>query len=245
MLIGRADLEALAARAPSVVSFDVEPAKLEQVEVLQVTYEIAARHREELLPPGLHPTNPPLLTWLIWRCRSSPWGAFSMAQTRIECRSGVRGRAYLVSAVVSSEDAAAALSAGWGFQARAGAVTLRRQGDTVRGSVACNARPVLDVEVSSLEPLGAEDLQYVANMNLAQTPSGLRLLQVEPDVHVQRGERGRPRLHAFDAAAWGEQHIVPVYPVAASLAAADIVLPRVRFVCRPDVLAFEGTERVG
>jgi len=32
------------------------------------------------------------------------------------------------------------------------------------------------------------------------------------------------------------------YPVAASVALGDVTLPRVRYVVRPDVLAFEGTE---
>ena len=245
MLIGRADVAELAARAPTIDAFAAETVKLEQVDVLQVTYEIAARHREDLLPPGLHPLNPPLLTWLFWRCRSSPWGAFAMAQTRLECRSGVRARAFLVAAVVNNEEAAGALAAKWGYLARTGAVALRREGAVVRGSVVCHTREVLDIEVTGLEALGTEDVQYVANMNLAHTPSGLRLVQVEPEVHVQRAERGRPRLDAFDAPAWGDARILPVYPVAASLVTADLELAPVRFVCRPDVLAFEGTERVG
>ena len=244
MLIGRADVDALAARAPVLQSFATEGVKLEGADVLQVTYEIAAGHRDELLPPGLHPTDPPLLTWLFWRCRSSPWGAFAMAQARLECRSGVRARALLLSAVVNSESAASALSSNWGFAARTGAVALRREGDAVRGSAVCATREILDVEVTGLEELGAHDVQYIANVNLAHTPLGLRLVQVEPDYHVQRAERGRPRFTKFDAEAWGDARVLPVYPVAASLTSADIDLPRVRFVSRPDVLAFEGTEKV-
>ena len=49
---------------------------------------------------------------------------------------------------------------------------------------------------------------------------------------------------AFDGAAWGDARVQPVFPVSASLAVADITIPRVRFVCRPDVLAFDGTEAV-
>jgi hypothetical protein len=32
--------------------------------------------------------------------------------------------------------------------------------------------------------------------------------------------------------------------VSASIAVADVTLPAIRYVCRPDVWAFEGTERV-
>ena len=55
---------------------------------------------------------------------------------------------------------------------------------------------------------------------------------------------GRASL-AFDGAAWGDARVQPVYPVSASFAVADITIPRIRFVCRPDVLAFDGTEAVG
>ena len=37
---------------------------------------------------------------------------------------------------------------------------------------------------------------------------------------------------------------VPRHPVSASVVSASITLPPIRFVCRPDVLAFAGTEKV-
>jgi hypothetical protein len=36
----------------------------------------------------------------------------------------------------------------------------------------------------------------------------------------------------------------PSYPISASLTAGSMALPRLRYVCRPDVWAFDGTERV-
>jgi len=102
----------------------------------------------------------------------------------------------------------------------------------------------LDVSVVDPAPLSAADVQYVANMNLAHTPVGLRLVQVEPKYEVHRAERGRPRLGVFHGAAWGDPRVQPVYPVSASLTVATVTIPRIRFVCRPDVLAFEGTELV-
>lgn len=244
MLIGTADVEKLAAGAPAIDGWDAEPAVCEGAEVLQVTHEIATPHRQAMLPPGLHPTDPPLVTWLVYRCPVSPWGAFAMAQTRIECRSGLRLRAFLVSAVVDNGAAAEALGRRWGFRTHTGRIELHRYYDSLCAAVTLDAHAILDLVVSDPVPLSAGDVQYAANMNLARTPHGLRLVQVEPRYQIQRVERGRPRVVTFDGAAWGDPRVQPVYPVSASFAVADLTIPRVRFVCRPDVLAFEGTEAV-
>jgi hypothetical protein len=79
---------------------------------------------------------------------------------------------------------------------------------------------------------------------MARTRRGVRLVQVEPRYQIQRVERGRPRRVEFDGAAWGDVRVQPVHPVSATLAVADITIPPVRFVCRPDALAFDGTEQV-
>lgn len=245
MLIGTANLDELATRAPTIETWDTEPITFEHADVLQVTYEIATLHRDSMLPPGLHPTDPPIVTWLLYRCPSSPWGSFAMAQTRIECRSGLRLRAFLVRAAIDNPAAAQALAKRWGFATRDGRIELHRYYDSMRATVTADGRTILDVAASDPDPLSPGDIQYIANMNVAHTPQGLRLVQVETRYQVHRIERGRPRVVAFDGAAWGDTSIEPVYPVSASLAVASITLPRVRFVCRPDVLAFEGTESVG
>ncbi len=244
MLVGTADIEELAARSPVIDSLGHEAAAWQEAEVLQVMYEIATPHREALLPPALHPTDPPIVTWLFYRCPASPWGPFAMAQTRIECRSGLRLRAFLVGAAVDNPAAADALRKHWGYATGTGQVELHRYYDCTHAAVVMNGRAVLDIMVADPDPLSPADVQYVANVNLARTPRGLRLVQVEPRYQIHRVERGRPRLQAFDAAAWGDARLQPVYPVSASLAVADISIPRIRFVCRADVLAFDGTEAV-
>lgn len=244
MLVGSASVGELAVRAPAMAGFGGEPVVCEQADVLQVMYEIATPHRDAMLPPALHPTDPPIVSWLIYRCPTSPWGKFAMAQTRIECRSGLRLRAFLISAVVDNPDAAEALSNRWGFTIEEGGIDLHRSYDSTRATVVANGRTILDLTVADPDPLSPADVQYVANVNLAQTPRGLRLVQVEPRYQIHRVERGRPRVVAFDGPAWGNARVQPVYPVSASLAVADITISRVRFVCRPDVLAFDGTEAV-
>jgi len=244
MLIGTADIDHLGTHAPTMDSLDTDSVTLEQVEILHVTYEIDAAAREALLPPALHPTNPPLVTWLFYRCPAGPLGCFTMAQTRIECRSGVRPRAFLMSSVVDDSSARTALCARWGFPSRAGTVELRRYYDSVAGTVSIDGHVILDVAIADPHPIDESDVQYVANMNPARTPAGFRLVQVDPSYRVHRAERGQPRLAHFDAAAWGDKRLRPVYPVSASIAVADVTLPRIRFVCRPDVWAFDGTEAV-
>jgi hypothetical protein len=242
VLFGTADVEALAAGAPVMERLDTAPLVLPGAWVLQVMYEMPATAREVLLPPALHPTDPPLVSWTFLRCTSGPLGAFAIAQLRVECRSGLRPRGFLVASVVDSADAGRALASRWGYGSRPGDVGLARQYDAVTGMVRVNGRTILDVALRDPDPLGPHDIQYTASMHLARTPRGVRLVQVDPTFAVERAERGRPHLVAFDAAAWGDARIVPMHPVSASIAFADVTLPKLRYLCRPDVWAFEGTE---
>jgi hypothetical protein len=244
MLVGRAKPEALAEDVATMSEFATEAIRFENVETLQLFSEVASRGVESLLPPALHPTIPAAVTWLVQRFPASPWGPFSLAQCRIECRSGLRPRGFLRAAVVDQEGAAAELTAGWGFTTLRGEVDLRRSYDLISARVRSGGREILDIELRSPEPLRGQDVYYVANMNLAHTPRGLRLVQVDPDFEVERAERGEPFVRSFDAAAWKSEGVRPSHPVSASFTVATVTLPLVRFVCRPQVLAFEGTERV-
>jgi hypothetical protein len=244
MLFGTADLDALAAEAPRMPSLDAEATTLPGMEVLQAALELPGALRERLLPPALHPTDPPLVWISIWRCGAGPFGAFALAQLRVSCRSGLRPRGFLLGAVVDSADAAATLATRWGFRCRAGTVVLARHYDAVDARVVVDGRTILALSLRDPDPLGAHDIQYTASMHLAHTPRGLRLVQVDPDVRVERAERGRPSLATFDGAAWGDARIAPAHPVAGTIAVADVTLPRLRYLCRPDVWAFDGTEAV-
>ena len=225
-------------------ALDTEALALPGVWVLQATFEMPGALREPLLPPALHPSDPPLASWRFLRAADGPFGAFGLAELRIECRSGLRPRGFLVGSFVDSPDAALALARRWGWRCAAGEIALARQYDAVRGTVRARGRTILDVVLRDPEPLGAHDVQFTASMHLADTPRGVRLVQVDPTFAVERAERGRPRLDAFDAAAWGDARIAPTHPVSASIVVADVTLPKLRYVCRPDVWAFEGTERV-
>lgn len=244
MLQGTADPNQLARRVPALSRLDTEPLVLEEVETFQLLSEIDTGTVASLLPPGLHPTLPGVVNWSVQRVGTSPWGEFHLAQTRIECRSGLRPRVYLVSAVCDSVPAAAALAERWGYTVATGSVDLDRHYDRIDARVAIAGTTILSLVLHDPEPLRPGDVQYMASMNLARTPRGLRLVQVDPDFEVVRAERGRPEILAFDAAAWGSADLRPVYPISASLTVGRMTLPRLRFLCQPDRLAFDGTERV-
>ena len=244
MLFGTADVDALAAGAPAMERLDTEPLTLPGTWVLQATFEMPLAARACLLPPGLHPTDPPLVSWFFFQCSDGPLGAFTLAQLRVSCRSGLRPRGFLVESVVDSTEAGRALAVGWGFRHRVGDVRVTRGYDAVTGTVRVDGRPAREIALRDPDPLGVHDVQYTASMHLARTPRGVRLVQVDPTFAVARAERGRPHLLAFDAAAWGDARIAPTHPVSASIVLADVTLPRLRYLCRPDVWAFDGTESV-
>jgi hypothetical protein len=163
----------------------------------------------------------------------------------VQCRSGLRPRGFVVGAVVDIEAAGAALAAGWGFTPTLGEVRLRRFYDETTVEVDVDGTPVLRLSGGDPDPLGTHDVSYSSTLNLAETPNGLRLVQLDLDVAPDRVERLHPRIEVFDADAWGSALLDPWYPVSASVAVGTATLPPVRYVCRPDVLAFEGTETVG
>ena len=138
-----------------------------------------------------------------------------------------------------------ALRARWGFPARLGSVELRRHYDAVDVTVAVEDATVVAVRGVDPDPLDPNDVQYSGSVALANTPRGLRLIQIEYDVTPTRAERLRPVLEAFDARGFGVHPAVePYYPVSGSIANGRITLHRLRFVSRPDEIAFTGTEPV-
>ncbi|MEX2206240.1 MAG: hypothetical protein WEF50_08440 [Myxococcota bacterium] len=244
MLVGTADLETFARGAPRLDAFPDSPLTLPGVELLQATFELAGSGVESLFPPGLHPTLPVLAVFAFWRVDQGPLGAFTLAQLRLSCRSGARPRQLLVSSFVDGEPAREALNTCFAFGARAARVELARFYDRAEARVSLDGRTLVAVHAGAPLPLATSDLQFFASVHPAHTPKGLRLVQIDAEYALTRAERGKPVLDAFDAAGFGMPTLRPAWPVASFVAIGDVTLPRVRFVVRPDVLAFEGTERV-
>jgi len=245
MLTGTADPATLAANAARIKTFLNDPVELQGVACFQLTAEMRNSAREAVLPPALHPTIPAALSLQAWQVAHSPWGPFTATICRVSCRSGVRARGFTTAAVATTQTAAQALRDHFGFPCRVGAVALDRHYDGVDVSVTLEQRQTLRIAAIDPQPLGVDDVQYTGTLNLAHTTRGLRLIQVEANHRANRVERLRARIVEFDGAAWGNALLEPYRVIAASIALEDMQLAPVRFQCKPDELAFTGTEPVG
>ncbi len=244
MLVGSADVAALAAGAAEVAAFRADTIELNDVVCFQLTAEMRNSAREAVLPPGLHPTIPPALSVQVFEVGDSAWGSFHLATVRVSCRSGVRARGFTRGSVVSTESACEGLRSSLGFPARTGRIAFRHGYDGVSIAVSANGVDMLRIEAIDPEPMANDDVQYTGTLNLAHTPLGLRLMQVEMSTQATQVDRLSARLEAFDGASWGDGLLVPTRVIAASVSVMSASFPPVRFVCRPEELAFTGTQAV-
>lgn len=247
-LFGTRDVTPLLSGAPLMESLHTAPETLRGAEVMQVMVEIDDAAMQTLLPKALHPTIPPTVTFVFWRCAEGPLGPFTLAQVRAGCRAGVRPRGFLLASYCDTEAAAGALRARWGFDCRPGVVRLRKLYDRVTGSVVVADETILQVSLLDPLPISGGDVQYVANMNLArvrdESGSRPRLVQVDPEYVFHRADRGRPVLERFEPAAWSAEGVIPRTPVSASYCRCDLTLPQIRYISDPDRPAMAGTEKV-
>ncbi len=245
MFTGITAVSELVADMPRVEHWSKDSAALDGVEILQVSYELAGGSAafERLLPPALHPTIPMLVQWVGWQVDDSPWGPFNLVQQRLTCRSGARPRAFLAGAIIDNANAGAALASCWGLGCLTGEVKLSRHYDRAGMTVVVDNTVALDVELKDPTVLRPDDLQFFSGFNAATTPAGVRLLQMDTHIDVQRAERYLPRLDDHEPTAWGPLSLHPLYAVTACGAAARIELSPVRIICKPDQPAFTGTEK--
>jgi hypothetical protein len=247
MLAGTADAQTLARGldAATIPDWSKEPLELRDVVTLQVVAEMRRDGRAGLLPAGLHPTDPTTLSIQAWRVGDSDVGPFAACFTRLSCRSGVRARGFTTGVVADSDRAADALRSRYGFPCRTGSVRLDKHYDSSTLVVSEAERVILAVTGLDPDPLGPDDVQYTGTMNLAHTPNGLRLVQVESHHHNEVVERVAARIDVFDGVAWGDARFDPYYVVTTTISRAEsVTVPPIRFVCRADISAFEGTESV-
>jgi hypothetical protein len=248
-LLGTRDMTPLRQAAPVIDKLDVEPLVLPGVDVLQATFEIDDTQLLEMLPRSVHPTIPPIATFLFWRCPDGPLGPFNLAQVRVNCRAGFRSRGYMLGSYCDSEAAGAVLRSHWGFDCRRGAVTLDRYFDAIIGTVEADGQEILRVSLMNPMILSGADVEMAGNFNLARIRTNgderLKLVQVEPEYAIERPDRGTPRLDVFLGDAWSARELVPEFPVTALHFRAELRLPRVRYLVDPDLPLQDGTEYVG
>jgi hypothetical protein len=242
MLRGTADIEALAAAASTIPVFIEKPVILTGVHCFQVTAELGNEAREAVLPPSLHPTVPPAVSIQAWDVEESPFGSFKMMVNRIYCRSGVRARGFTTATWVSTPEAAEVLASTFGFPTGVADVQFRHGYDGVDLRVNVDDEAALSVHAVNPEPMGLEDVQYTSTLNLASTPNGLRLVQVEAHHQADKVDRLTARFTGYRGELLGSPLLRPKRVVSASITRGQVEFPAVRFVCKPDELAFTGTE---
>jgi hypothetical protein len=250
-LAGSLDIRPLLLAGVPEVVLDDRQLKVDDVDILQVLYEVRVTDREALVPPALNPTIPPVVSFLVYRAKESEFGPFALAQVRLTARSGVRPRAYLVSARCDNPGLSSLLARSWGFRVTPGEIALRRFHDRVDCVVSeegRDGRTILDVSLIDPVPVTGHDVQYPPGMHLARVErDGVwvpRIVQVDSEYEFRRADRGRPSLASFDPAAWGDERLVSDIAVSASFAACDMTIANVRYICNPDIPASEGTEKV-
>lgn len=247
-LTGTRDLTAAAADAPLLAAFDTAPWELRGAQHLQLHFELGGESRTDLLPPALHPSMPPTLLVNATHVPESEAGPFTLATVRVGCRAGARPRGLLMRGYCDSPAATAALRERWGLPVEAARVTLRAGYAHAACEVERDGAPLLAGELIDPQPITGGDVQYLATLALARAARDgaerTRLVQVDPDYVFHRAQRGRPRLTAFDAAAWALPGARAAHPVSASLTTVDLTLPRLRYLVDPDQPPLKAVERL-
>jgi len=247
-LEGTLDVSPRTFDAPLADALATEPVVLERAEVLYAMFEIDASDMENLIPPALNPTIPPVVTFLTVRAKDSPIGTFTFAQTRVGCRAGVRPRGFPTGGYIEGD--AAPLASRWGFALQPGQVSLRRGfHDIVTEVCDSDGRCILSVSAVDPVPLTGAEVLFASSMHLARVRRNgeeqVRLVQMDPEFTFHRAARGSARIEAFDPQAWGEERLTVTHPVSVWYALCDLTLPKVRYLSDPTVPALQGTEKIG
>jgi hypothetical protein len=244
---GGLEMTTVAGRLPRLRDLDTETWSLPDAEILQLSFEVP-RATDALLPRAMHPAIPPYTTILVTRCPESPVGPFLLAQLRLMARAGAHPRGFLLGAVASTEEAAAALRDRWGFPAVAGTVGLKRRHDRVMATVTCGGASILECALVDPVPISGADVQYIHSVTLAQAPLDGEpapwLIQVDPRYTYHKAERGRPEVSRLEVDAWGARPLRLLNPISATVCTCDTDLPRIRFVMDPEMPVVRGTRRI-
>ena len=245
---GTLDVAAALDGAPTLAALRHEPWTLPGAQLVQLNVEVESGDAVKLIPPALHPSIPPYVTFTVTRFPESPVGAFCLAQVRLVARAGIRPRGFLLGAVVDSADAAEALGSGWGYRCRVGEVALAVRHDRWEGTARLDGREVLRIACVDPQVINGSDIELFDTLTMAKAddePGGAVIAQVDPEYTYKEAYRGRAAVTVFDGPAWlGHSLLVPEHEVVAVACTVDTDLPSFRFVIDPSRPAVEGTRRI-
>ncbi len=244
---GTLDLAKFAKSASTINGYKTEALTLKGAQVLELHMEIDDDPADALLPRTMHPAIPAYAIFNVTHYPESPWGDFTIAEVRIAGRTGVRPRGFVLRSYVNNKEAARELAARWGFPVAAGDVSLRVSHDHVIGRVKLEGKTVLELEESDRDSISGGDIQFIASMHLArnQEDDKLVVVQVDPEFVFSKAERGKPRVLALDNDAFGAGNALRVMnPISACLATVEVTLPKIRYICNPELPALQGTTKV-
>jgi hypothetical protein len=245
--LGTLDLAKWAESVPTIEGYRTEPWMLKGARVLELHMEITDELADRLVPRAMHPSIPQYAIFNVTHYPDSPVGKFSIAEVRVAGRTGVRPRGHVLRSIVDSEEARKELAARWGFPAHRGEVSLQQRHDRVIGKAVIDGKLALQVEQLDREAIGGNDVQYIASMHLARNKEDgkLVLVQVDPEYVFSKAERGRPVVVHLDNDIFrADGYLNVTNPIAASFATCDVTLPKLRYVCDPELPALQGTTKV-
>jgi hypothetical protein len=232
----------------TINDYKTDALTLKGVQILELHMEIDDDPAVALIPPTMHPAIPQYAIFNVMYAPQSEWGPFTVAEVRIAGRTGVRPRGFVLRSYVDNDEAAKGLAGRWGFPTARGDVSLRVSHDRIVGRVKLGNKVVYEIEEQDRDAIGGNDIQYIASMHLANSKvdNKLVVVQVDPEYVFSKAERGRPRVVALDSEAFGATawSLNVMSPIMACFTTADITLPKVRYICNPDLPAMQGTTKV-
>ena len=234
--------------AGTIDDYKTDALTLKGVQILELHMEIDDDPADVLIPKTMHPAIPMYAIFNVMHAPNSEWGPFTIAEVRAAGRTGVRPRGFVLRSYVDNPDAAKALASRWGFPATTGDASLRVGHDRVTGRVRLGGKTVLEIEEQDRDSISGNDIQYIASMHLAHSKvdNKLVVVQVDPEYTFHKAERGKPRVLTLDPEAFGAtaKSLNVMSPIAACFTTADITLPKIRYICNPELPAMQGTTKV-
>jgi Acetoacetate decarboxylase (ADC) len=244
---GKLNTAEWAGRVATINGYKTESWTLKKAQILEVHCEIEDETADALLPKTMHPSIPQYAIFNVTSYPESPAGPFTIGEIRIAGRTGVRPRGFVIRSFCNSDAARRELAARWGYPVAAGDVKLVARHDRVVGTVTVDGRTALEIEMLDRDFISGGDIQYIASMHLARNADdkNLVVVQVDPEYVFSKAERGRPHVVSVDTAAFGaDPYFKLANPISACFTTADVTLPKIRYICNPEISAIQGTTKI-